>query len=111
MALREKENMELNGLLAGPEVVHLTKNVKIAAGTAMKKGTLLTTTDGTATATIKSGVADSILAQDVDDKATMATVYISGRFHREMLIAAADDTVAAHEEELRGKGIYFTALK
>lgn len=111
MALREKVNMEQNGLLAGPEIVHLIKNVAIAAGTAMKKGTLLTTTSGTAAATAKAGVADCILAEDVDEKATVATVYVSGRFHRGMLIAASGDTVDAHEEELRGKGIYLTALK
>lgn len=111
MAIREAEDMKMNGLLAGPEVVHLTKNVNITAGTAMKKGTLLTTTDGTAAATVKAGVADCILAEDVDDKATVATVYITGRFNREMLIAASGDTVAAHEEELRGKNIYMTALK
>jgi uncharacterized protein involved in copper resistance len=111
MAIREEVDMEMNGLLAGPEVVHLTKNVKITAGTAMKKGTLLTTTDGTAAATIKAEVADCILAQDVDAKATEAIVYISGRFNREMLIVASGDTVEAHEEELRGKNIYMTALK
>ena len=61
--------------------------------------------------TAKSGVADSILANDVDDKATVATVYITGRFHREKVIAAEGDTVDAHEEELRGKGILFAALK
>ena len=53
----------------------------------------------------------SILANDVDDKATVATVYITGRFHREKVIAAEGDTVDAHEEELRGKGILFAALK
>ena len=111
MALREVTKMEMDGLLAGPEVTHLTKNVAIAKGTAMKKGTLLTTTDGTAAATVKDGVADSILAQDVDENAIVATVYITGRFHREKLIVASEDTVAAHEEELRGKGMYLTALK
>lgn len=111
MALREQETMEFNGLLAGPGVDYLTKNVAIAKGTALKKGTLMTVTEGTAAATAKGGVADSILAQDADEKATVATVYIAGRFHREKVIAASGDTVAAHEEELRGKGIYMTALK
>ena len=111
MALRETETMEMNGILAGSEVVHLTKNVKITAGTAMKKGTLITISGGTASATAKGGKADAILANDVDDKATSATVYISGRFYREKLIAASEDTVAAHEDELSGKGIYLTALK
>lgn len=111
MALRETTKMEMDGLLAGGGVPCLTKNVAIEKGTAMKKGTLLTTTEGTAAATAKSGVADCILAQDVDANATVATVYIAGRFHRNKLIAATSDTVAAHEEELRGKGIYLTVLK
>lgn len=111
MALREKVTMDFNGILAGSEVAHLTKNVKITAGTAMKKGTLVTISDGTATATAKGGKADAILANDVDEKAKSATVYITGRFYREKLIAASEDTVKAHEEELNGKGIYLTALK
>ncbi len=111
MALRETTQMEMDGLLAGPGVTHLTKNVAITKGTAIKKGTLMTTTNGTAAATVKEGVADCILAQDVDANATVATVYITGRFHREKLIVAKEDTVAAHEEELRGKGIFLTALK
>lgn len=108
MAMRETTKMEYDGLLAGG-ITAFTKNVAITAGTAMKRGTLMTVTDGTATA--KGGVADSILANDVDDKATVATVYITGRFHREKVIAAEGDTVDAHEEELRGKGILFAALK
>ena len=111
MALREKTTMEMNGILAGSEVAYLTKNVKITAGTAMKKGTLMTISGGTASATAKEGKADAILASDVDEKATSATVYVSGRFFCEKLIAAAEDTVKAHEDELCGKGIYLTALK
>lgn len=110
MAMRETTKMEYDGLLAGG-ITAFTKNVAITAGTAMKRGTLMTVTDGTAAATAKGGAADSILANDVDDKATVATVYITGRFHREKVIAAESDTVDAHEEELRGKGILFAALK
>lgn len=112
MAMRETTKMEYDGLLAGG-ITAFTKNVAITAGTAMKRGTLMTVTDGTAAAaaTAKGGVADSILANDVDDKATAATVYITGRFHREKVIAAEGDTVDVHEEELRGKGILFAALK
>lgn len=39
MALREKETMEFDGLLAGG-IAAFTKNVAITAGTAMKRGTL-----------------------------------------------------------------------
>lgn len=91
MAMRETTKMEYDGLLAGG-IAAFTKNVAITAGTAMKRGTLMTVTDGTAAA-------------------TAATVYITGRFHREKVIAAEGDTVDAHEEELRGKGILFAALK
>lgn len=111
MALREQETMEFDGLLAGPGVPYLTKNVAITKGTALKKGTLMTVTAGTAAPTAKGGTADSILAQDADEKAAVATVYIAGRFHREKVIAATGDTVAAHEEELRAKNMYLTALK
>ena len=50
MAMRETTKMEYDGLLAGG-IAAFTKNVAITAGTAMKRGTLMTVTDGTAAAT------------------------------------------------------------
>lgn len=111
MALYEKEILENNGIIGGPEMALLTKNVEVTTPAALKKGTLMTTTAGKAAATVKGGAADCILAQDVDEKATVITVYVSGRFNREKLIVADGDTVESHEEELRDKNIYVTALK
>lgn len=111
MALCEKVTLDSNGLIGGPEIALLTKNVELTAAKEMKRGTLLTTTSGKVAATAKAGVADCILAEDTDSKAKVATVYISGRFNREKLIVAEGDTVDAHEEELRDKNIYLTKLK
>ena len=56
---------------------------------------------------------DGLLAGGITafTKNVAITAYITGRFHREKVIAAEGDTVDAHEEELRGKGILFAALK
>ena len=53
MALYESYDMKEDTLLGGNAVVPLTKNVTIAAGTEMKRGTLVTVTDGVASATKK----------------------------------------------------------
>lgn len=103
--------MKEDHLLAGPEVTSLLKNVEITTGTAMKRGALLSFADGKAAACAKGGVAAYILAEDVDEAATVATVYSQGYFHREALIAADGDTVDAHEEELRGVNIILTSVK
>jgi hypothetical protein len=98
-------------LLAGPEVTSLLKNVEITAGTVMKRGTLLSFTDGKAAACAKGGEAAYVLARDVDETATVATAYSQGYFNREALIAADGDTVGAHEEELRKVNIILTSVK
>ena len=106
-------------LLAGSEVAILTKNVTLKQGKSYRRGMLLTAKkDGgtgaiKAEQTVKDGAADYVLQSDVDaTKAdTVGTVYVSGRFNREKLIAAAGDTVNAHEEELRTKGIFLSSLK
>lgn len=103
--------MKEDHLLAGPEVTNLLKNVEITAGTAMKRGTLLSFADGKAAACDKGGVAAYVLAEDVDEAATVATAYSQGYFHREALIVAEGDTVDAHEEELRGVNIILTSVK
>lgn len=98
-------------LIGGTNVSVLNANVTVTAGTAMKRGTLVTVTDGTAAATAKAGKATAILANDVSATDTSATVYVKGQFNREKLIAADGDTVEAHEEELRAVGIYLTSIK
>jgi len=110
MAIVEKNTINPDALFAGPEIPVLTKNFSLTAGTAMKRGILLTVTaEGAASATAQAGVASAILAYDVDDKATACTAYVTGRFNRAALIVADGDTVAAHEEELRKIGIHLTA--
>lgn len=103
--------MEEDYLLAGPEVTSLLKNVEITAGTAMKRGTLLSFADGKAAACAKGGVASYVLAADVDAEATVVTAYSQGYFNREALIAAEGDTVDAHEEELRKVNIILASVK
>lgn len=110
MAIREVIDIKHDQLIGGPEIPILLKNVTLTAGTAMKRGTLMTATGTAAVATAKAAVANAILSCDVDDKATVATVYVSGRFHREYLIAASEDTVDAHEDELRNAGIFLTSV-
>lgn len=51
-------------------------NITITPGTAMAKGTLMTITGKTAAATAKDGNANAVLAYDIDEKATTATVYV-----------------------------------
>ena len=97
-------------MYGGPEKEILMTNVTIMPGTAMAKGTLMTITGKTAAATAKDGNANAVLAYDIDEKATTATVYVSGRFNRNQLHVTADgDTVTAHEEQLRDYGIYLTS--
>lgn len=110
MAIREVIDITHDHLIGGPEIPILLKNVTLTAGTEMKKGTLMTVTGTTATATAKSGKANAILQDDVDSTATAATVYISGRFNREYLITANDDNINDHEVELREAGIFLTSI-
>ena len=113
-------------LLAGPEIAPLTKNILLQKGTAYKRGMLITdpaniTPDEgedpatSAAQTAAGGVADYVLAADIDlmeaSADTAGTVYVSGRFNREKIVLAESDTVEAHEAELRLRNILFTALK
>lgn len=109
MAIVEKFNVTADNLLAGPEIPVLTKNFKVTAGTAMKRGTLLTVNaEGMASATKNAEEASAILTNDIDEKAAMVTAYVAGRFNRAALICAEGDSVEAHEEELRKTGIHLT---
>lgn len=113
-------------LLAGPEIPVLTKNVLLKKGTAYLRGMLITDAanitagegESAATAgaqTVKGGVCDYIMKVDLDltsaEADAVGTVYVSGRFNREKIVLAAEDTVEAHEAELRLRNIYFTAIK
>ena len=100
-------------LFAGPEVEVLTKNVTFASGNTIVRGQLISVANGKAAPTAEGGTALYVAAEDVDaSKAdTIGTVYTSGYFNREKLIAAEGDTVDAHEEELRSVDIKLSSLK
>jgi len=107
MAIRETYDVTPDNLMGGPEFPVLTKNYAITAGTALKRGTLLTITDGKAAATAKAGVASAIVANDASATDTVVTAYVAGRFNRDAIIVAdGADSAAAHEEELRKVGIH-----
>ena len=101
-------------LFAGTEVAVLTKNVTVASGGNIKRGTILSVNaSGKAEVTASGKTALYVAAEDVDASAadTVGTVYTAGYFNREKLIVAAGDTVDAHEEELRSVGIRLSSLK
>ena len=107
------------GLFAGPEKEVFTKNVTIKSGETVKRGNLLSLdSNGKAIVTPAAsgddpaGTAVFIAAEDVTATAdTVGTVFTSGYFNREALIADTGDTVDAHEEELRAVGIYLSSEK
>ncbi|WP_432648171.1 head decoration protein [Mitsuokella sp.] len=114
MAYYTKETgTSYNHLLGGPEVEVLTKNVTLASGQKVTKGTLLTLADGKYSATAAAGKASAIASEDYDASSAdkVVTVFIRGRFNRNAIVVASGDTVEAHEEELRELGIYLTAEK
>jgi len=116
-------------LFAGPEKEVMTKNVTFKSGTKVKRGALLSIDAGTGKVIATpaavaadaennidaspAGVAVYIAKEDVDASAADAvgTVYTSGYFNREKLIATTGDTVNGHEEELRDVGIMLSSLK
>lgn len=59
-------------------------------------------------ATKKAEESSAVLTNDIDEKATVVTAYVAGRFNRAALICAEGDSVEAHEEELRKAGIHLT---
>lgn len=104
-------------LIGGGEIPILNANVTISGGEALKRGTLLSIeSDGTVKKTAKGATADYILEYDVEaptdsGTAVVGTVFTSGRFNREKIIVADDDSVEAHEKELRLRNIHMTSLK
>lgn len=111
----EKNEMKFDNLIGGTAVTPLLANVSITAvaGTT-KRGTLMTESGGKYAATVKSGVASAVLAEDIVSEAggsVTGTVFVRGEFNREAVKAASGDTVEAHEIELRKIGIYLTSVK
>lgn len=114
MAVKETlAGVTYDGLFGGAEVEVLTRNVTLASGQNVKRGTLLGVTAGKYATVAKGSKAVAIAAEDIDATSadTVGTAYITGYFNREKLIAASGDTVTAHEEELRDAGIFLTSVK
>lgn len=130
MSYIETNTMTFDELIGGTSITPLLfiRKVTAAAAGTIKKGTLLsegsngkfTVTPAPTTETVDEqevttyGIAAAILAEDI--VATEAgdingKIYVRGIFNKEKLIAATNDTVAAHEAELRKVGIYMTSLK
>ena len=117
MAIRVTETgAGFEELIGGHEVTAMRHNIKITAGTALKRGSIVTAA-GVLVGTNKAGssgttdVAEYVVAEDSTATDTVLTVYVSGMFNREKLIVSEADTVDAHEAQLRDKNIYLTSIK
>lgn len=109
MAIRETINgVSYDELIGGHEVTAIKHNITIEAGSALKRGSVVTAAGKLVGA---SDTADYIVAEAVGTADTVATVYVSGMFNREKLIVSEADTVDAHEAQLRDKNIYLTSIK
>ena len=108
---------EHDELIGGSEIPILNANVTISGGEALKRGTLLSIeSDGTVTKATSGKLADYILEYDVEapvssDTVVIGTVFTSGRFNREKIITAENDSVENHEQELRLRNIHLTNLE
>lgn len=125
--VEDVQGVHYDELIGGTAVPVITKNVTLKGVTAKyARGTVLSLVGGKyeicdTTGTGDSGTdpnpakaASAILAQAVKLTGTdaVATVYTAGMFNREKLVVKnADDTIEAHEEELRAVGIYLTSIK
>lgn len=101
-----------DGLIGGTSVTPMTKNVTLKAVTASyKKGTILALATGKYELVAAGTSANAILADDVVAAGTdmVVTVYTKGLFNRGALTVGTEDTVGAHEEQLRAVGIYLTS--
>lgn len=116
MAIRVTETgTAFEELIGGHEVTAMRHNIKITAGTALKRGSIVTAA-GVLVGTNKAesgstDVAEYVVAEDSTATDTVLTVYVSGIFNREKLIVADGDTVEAHKAELRDKNIYLTSIR
>lgn len=121
--IEEVQGVHYDELIGSTAVTPINRNVVlsgVAANTVVKKGTLLAMgSDGKYVVAAKAGesvpAASAVLANDATQGADAVditvTVYIAGMVNREKLIVQAEDTVDAHEEELRDVGIYLTSIK
>ncbi len=117
MAIRATETGAVfEELIGGHEITAMRHNITITAGTALKRGSIVTAA-GVLVGTNKASsggttdVAEYVVAEDATATDTVLTVFVSGIFNREKLIVAAGDTVGAHEAELRDKNIYLTSIR
>lgn len=122
--IEEAQGVYYDEFIGSTAVTPLTKNGTLSgvtAETVVKKGTLLAIDATSKKYVVAAKAGDSIpaacaiLALDVtqgsgSDDITV-TVFTRGIFNREKLIAASEDTVDAHEEELRDVGIYLTSVQ
>lgn len=118
MAIRATETGAVfEELIGGHEVTAMRHNITITAGTALKRGSIVTAagvlvgTNKKASSGGTTDVAEYVVAEDATATDTVLTVYVSGIFNREKLIVADGDTVGAHEAELRDKNIYLTSIR
>ena len=120
-SLEKVTGVAYDELFAGPEIPVMTKNVTIKSGSIVVRGQLLSI-DSDAGKVIPTpaagdntpaGVAVYIAKEAVDASTAdkVATVYTSGYFNREKLVAVTNDTVSGHEAELRDVNIILSSLK
>jgi hypothetical protein len=119
--IKVEEAKAFDALIGGADPAPLQKIVTLLAGQgALKRGAVL----GVATASGKAKLVNSasadgsqdakyILAEDADTTAAdiNAPAYQAGMFNREYLVFGGTDTYAAHEEALRGVGIFLATEK
>ena len=128
-SLEKVTGVAYDELFAGPEIPVMTKNVTIKSGSTMVRGQLLSIDSGTGKViptpaaveadaennidAVPAGVAVYIAKEAVDASTAdkVATVYTSGYFNREKLVAVTGDTVSGHEAELRDVNIILSSLK
>lgn len=122
--VEDVQGVHYEELIGSTAVTPLLKNGTlsgVASQNVVKKGTLLAIDAASKKYIVAAKAGDNvptacaILAKEVtqgsgSDDITV-TVYTRGMFNREKLVAASEDTVDAHEEELRDVGIYLTSVK
>ena len=91
-------------LLGGGGVPVLTQNVKAAIGE-YKRGQVLENNAGTFQK-IESGKPAGIVVSD-----TTTTVYVSGRFNREVLVVDQAYKINEHEADFKDAHLFLTSIK
>lgn len=105
--ITDEKGTSFDNLIGGTKVKLITENITVTPGTAIPRGAIVTS----AGAVVKSGEdAYGVIACDVEAADEVATVYVSGEFNREKLIVSESDTVEAHKDELRAKGIFLSSV-